>query len=366
MLQLRLYDCVASRLPSLLGLCQADRPQIARYVNSAQRRLLYCAEAGDEGWWGTWAEMAFTVSLPATTTAPNLPGPYLTTPREVARLEAVQICDRPYVPQNQFYEYLQFGNGRLPKQNCCQGPLIRQIFTRNNVPTFVDINPAPQNILAAPTNAADVGKRVLIQGLDNNGNVIYSQDGLNPVLGQFVVLTLPFVKMPVMMNQITGIQKDITQGNVQIFQLDPNSGVQTLLVTMEPSEQTASYRRYYFDNLPPTCCFVAAGPNVTLPTTPQVLTITAICKLELQPVFVDTDYLLIQNLEAITDECQSIRYSEVDNPNSNVAMSRAHHQNAVRALRGELAHYLGITEPAVEWAPFGAARLERRKIGLML
>ena len=95
MQRLRLYDCLTSRLPSLVGLCQNNVPEIANYVNSAQRRLIYAKEAGNEGWYGTWAEIVFQVSQDA---------PYITLPREVDRLEVINVCDIPVRVENQFYE----------------------------------------------------------------------------------------------------------------------------------------------------------------------------------------------------------------------------------------------------------------------
>lgn len=349
-----------------VGLCAGDTPRLAQYVNSAQRRLIMSKEAGDEGWWGTYAEMAFQVSLPATTAAPTLPGPYLTTPLGVARIESFNLCDTPIPLNNQFFEYLQFGNGRLPKQfNRCQGARIQQSFTRNNVPTFVDFTPG--NLLQVfPTDPADVGKRVFISGLDTSNNTIYSTDGLNQNTGQFLSLQSPFSSFPFALNQITGIQKDVTVGTVRFYMVDATTGISTLILTMQPGETTAWYRRYYFDNLPATCCSGTGNTGCGSNTVPTVLTVTAIAKLELIPVVADTDYCLIQNLEAIIEECESIRYSEVDNPNSNMAMSKGKHLNAIGMLNGELAHYLGIDEPAVSWAPFGSARLEKQKIGTML
>lgn len=363
MQRLRLTDARASRLPTVSGLCQADVVGVANVVNSAQRRLLYCKEASEESWWGTWAEMAFTVSQT---------NPYLTLPREVARLEGINVCERPVPIFNQFYEYLQFGNGRLPKTfQTCRRPFIQQIFTRNNVPTFVDLGPAPQLIAVYLTDPTDaLVKRVLVQGLDNNGNIVYSQDNLNQVQGVFVTLQSPFAMatmpgqtIPLQWSQMTGFQKDITAGNVQVFQVDPVTGAQVLLLTMEPSETTASYRRYYFDRLPFNCCF---SSQTALPqATAQNITVTAIAKLELIPVMVDTDYCLLQNLEALIEEAESLRYSEIDTPAAK-QFTAVHHNNAVRLLNGELTHYLGENFPSVNFAPFGAARLEYKKIGLMV
>src|SRR5215813_10889372 len=188
MQRLRLFDCRLSRLPRVVGACSSDLNTIADYVNTAQRRLLYCKEAHEESWYGTWAEIAFNVSRTQ---------PHITLPRGVARLELVNVCQRPIPIQNQFYEYLQFGNGRMPKLRSCfngRGHIL-QVYSRNNVPTFVDINPAtPQLIVIYPSDPGDTdgNKRVFLQGLDQNGVQILTQDGDARVQGVFVPLDMPF------------------------------------------------------------------------------------------------------------------------------------------------------------------------------
>ncbi len=354
MQRLRLYDCRNSRLPSLLGLCQDDVPGIANYVNTAQRRLIYAKEAGEEGWWGGWAEIAFNVS-PST--------PYITLPPEIARLELVDVCNFPVAIQNQFYEYLEFGNGRFPKRfhknrHLGFGMHGLQGFTRNNVVTFYDLAATPQNIVMFPTVAQDAGKRVIIQGLDSNNNVIYSQDDQgNRIEGIIVTLQFPFVTAPMTLSRITGIQKDPTMGPVRFYQQDPTTSVQSPLSTMNPAEMTSLYRRYYINGLPCNCCKSL--------DTPHMVQVTAIAKLELLPVTTDTDYCLIQNLEAITEECQSVRYSQMDAPAAKT-MAAERHIQAIRMLMGELTHYVGKDEPAIQSRPFGSARLQRRRIGTMI
>lgn len=348
--RLRLQDVKNSRLPELVGLCRDDTAGIARMVNSAQRRLLLCREAGDEGWWGTWAEVAFT------TLSRN--APYITCPREIARIERIDICRHPVKVHNQFYEYLNFGNGRMPQlwsnNNC-----ISQAYTRNNVPTFWDLTGPPKIIRVYATNPYDMdaGRTVFIGGQDSTGTDIYLQYGYTLVKGAYVTLTTPFVDFSVQYNSITGIQKDSTLGEVQIFQVDPVTGEESALLFMQPGEQVSGYRRYYLNALPANCCSYC-GPVSNVP-------VTAIVKLELIPVGTDTDYLLLQNLEALTEECQSIRLSEVDTESAK-KMAAERHQQAVRLLQGELVHYLGKTDAAVNFAPFGSARLERQKIGTMI
>jgi hypothetical protein len=356
--RLRLYDCRVSSLPTSVGLCQADIKGVAEIVNSAQRRLLYCKEAGEESWWGTWAEVQFTVSRQT---------PFVTFDNSIARLEYVDICNRPVTTNNQFVEFLRFGNGRLPKlfqQGHC-GCFSPQVYTRNNVPTFVDLSSPPQLIRAYATDPTDLDKRVLMQGTDNNGNTIYSQDLFQRATGQFESLTNPFIQWPMMFNTITGIQKDITNGPVQIFQVDPNTGTQVLLVTMQPSETTAWYRRYFFHSLPFNCC-TFTGPNPCSPIQPvESVQVNAIVKLEFIPVQFDTDYCLIQNLEALKQEAMAVRYSAMDSTQSK-QLEAIKHKEAVRYLNGELGHYLGIDQPAIQVSVFGSARLERQMIGTQM
>lgn len=344
MSRLRLYDVRMSDLPRLVGLCQDDVPRIASIVNSAQERLTFAKEVVD-GWYGSWAEIVFNVSRSE---------PYITLPPEIARLEAVDVCGHPVALNNQWVEYLRFGNGRMPKSPCACGS-VTAAYSRNNVCTFKQMTNAPQTIRVYLTDARDVGKRVLLQGLDANSNVIYSTDNLNQVVGEFLNLTSPFTDTPQTILQIDGIQKDVTYGIVRFYQVDPTTGDQVLLLTMQPGEQTASYRRYYFNQLPNNCCHTPGDP-----TTVQV---TALAKLDLIPAKVDTDWLLIQSLEALTCEAQAVHYSAIDTVTAK-QMSQERHTQAIRLLIGQLGHRLGINSPAVAIKPFGSACLERVRIGM--
>lgn len=352
-----LRDFRLSRGPQAIGLCATDRDRLALMVNSAQQRLLYARESGDEGWYGTWAEMAFTASQTQ---------PYITCPRGIARIEKMAVCQKPITIENSFYEYLSFGAGPQPKICTINDYACHQItkaFSRNNAVTFTDLTTPPQYLRIYPTDTSGADTdtahphRVLIQGTDSNGNTIYSMDSGIQVQGIYVTLELPFVDLMqsgalLAMNTISGIQKDVTTAPIQIFQVDPTSGEEILLHIMEPSETVASYRRYYLDRLPAYCC-TASDTDIT---------ITGICKLELIPVVADTDYLLIPNIEALIEECQSIRYSESDNEVAK-KMAAERHVQAVRLLQGELVHFYGKEKPAVSFHPFGSSSLACKGVG---
>jgi len=330
---------------SALGICSGDVAEWARVANRTQRRLLTCREVGDAGWWGTYAEMAFTVAQAS---------PYLTCPRDVARLEYVTVCDRPVPVQNQFYSYLQFGDGRFPKTACpanrCELP---QWYGRNNVATFVDVTPG-NLIRVYPSSAADVGTRVLVSGTDANGQVVTSLDGPVVVQGEYVTLASPFADTLTRWNTVTGIQKDTTVGAVAFYGVNPITSAQVLLLSMQQGETTASYRRYYLGGLPINCC--------TGTPTPTTASVVAMAQLDLVPARVDSDYLLLQSLDAILAEAQSIRYSEIDGAGAK-AQAAERHRDAVRYLQGQSIQYNGKDKPAINFAPFGSARLSRVKVG---
>jgi hypothetical protein len=284
----------------------------------------------------------------------NKTNPFITLPREVARLEHIDVCNRPVPIQNEFYEFLEFGAGLHPKGcGVCQ---IQQGYDRNLVPTFVDLTPPRQTIRVYLTDADDAGKRVLIQGKDVNGATITSADGLVQVQGVFVTLQAPFVDAGLEVSALTGFQKDITNNPIKIYQVNMDTGGQVLLLTMEGGEQVAGYRRYFLNGIPGNCCASAPGA-----TTVQV---TAMAKLELIPARSDTDYLLIGNIEALVEECQSVRMSSMDNPAA-IKQAQMHHHNAIGLLNGELVHQMGALKPAVSVKPFGSASLRRHGIGSM-
>jgi hypothetical protein len=364
MRRLRLYDIRLSRLPDRLGLCTGDLPQLCTYINAAQERLLTAKESGSEGWWGSWAEVRFNVSNS---------NPFITTPREIARLEMIDVCGQPIQLNNQFFEYMQFGAGRSPRRWQNSGGFCGfwrnrcQAYTRNNAITFDELLPTPQIIRVFSSDPADTDgtHRVLLQGMDANGAVVYSQDGNSQVMGVFLTLNAPFVDSPFPLSRITGIQKDITAGQLQFFQVDPTTGVQNNLHTMEPGEQTALYRRYYLNRLPFNCCQSAPNPCQPLPpSVSRFVQVTAMAKLELIPVTTDTDYLLISSAEAVINECESIRYEGMDNATA-AGMADRKHRKALGLLNGQLSHYLGIDQPAVNFKPFGDASLERVAIGMI-
>lgn len=336
-----------SRAPQSVGSCSSDQPRLASLVNEASQMLL---EAGGEvGFWGTWGRFAFNVDPCA---------PYLTLPRSLVRMINAAICKTPIRIQNGLYELLEFGVGPQPEDCGCQ---LREAYDRGTFPTLKDLDNKTNKkcIRFYLTDQRDIGKRILVQGVDTNGTVLRSLDNGIDVEGVYVRLEAPFVDTEFLFgantsSKITGLQKDITVGDVRVYEVDTVTGASVSLSVLEPSEETTAYRRYFLNGLPANCC---AGE-----TTVQI---TAMCKFAFVPVTVDQDWLIIGNIPALKRACESVRYAENDSPESH-AMSRAKWQEAIRLLNRELDHHMGKHRPAIRFSPFGHDTLECAGIGQLI
>jgi hypothetical protein len=344
----RLYDVRSSTLAQAVGLCATDIASISAIVNEAQERLINDPLAPEEGWWGSWIQMAFNVSQAS---------PYFYTPREVSRVILLDVCKSPVIIRNQFYEFLEFGKGYMPSGCPSTNPCDQSLaaYERETVYTFTPLLSTAQTIRIYASDTADLGRTVLIQGKDSNGNIIRFVDSAVPQsgLGESMVLATPFTDSVNTFTEITGIQKQRTYGEVQIYQVDPTTGTETALVVMQPSEQTALYRKYFVNGLPTRCC-----NSSTTNTTLQVL---AMCKLDYVPVQVDSDYLMIMSVPALIDECMSIRFGRIDTPGAQ-QLSLMKHQSALRLLFGQLDNYLGRERPAIRRSLFGSDPMQLQPV----
>lgn len=333
-----------------MGLCNTDMNSICALLNEACERLINDALAPDEGWFGGWVRMAFTVSRGE---------PFIVTPQNIARIILLDVCKHPVRINNSFFEFLEFGPGFQPKgcthangsavNYLCQGPM--QAYERETVTTFAPLV-GTKIIRAYLGDPTDLGKTALIQGRDQNGQVVRFIDPLtnSSGIGERITFDQPFTDT---LNQFTGeligVQKSKTFGSVQFFQVDPDSGEELPLLEMQPGETTASFRKYFVNGLPQGCCNsgnVNCGPI-------QVL---AMCKLDFTPASCDSDYLSIMSIPALIDEAQAIRYGRMDTPGA-AQLSANKHASALRILFGQLDHYLGKERPALQRHLWGSNKM---------
>lgn len=333
-------EVLNSTIPRDIGLCAEQRSEVAAQVNIAIEELIADPLAPEEGWWGGYVHVVFQVPVVACNAT-------LITPREIARIDVLDICQRPRFIRNGFYEYLKFGRGKQPRG--CNSACVQtqQAFDRDLVPLLSPFpSTGPQTIRFFPSNNADIGKRIQIQGPDQNGKTVYSVDPITgeAIIGEVVTLVAPFATAAFQYQNITGLAKDYTLGPVTVFAVDA-SGHSTQISAMEPNETTASYRQYFLNGLPAACC-----------NTPQgVVQVDAQCKLDFIPVINDSDPLLIQSIPAIRRKCMALRWSTIDS----AAASKKESENnaaALRILNGQIDHYEGKTRTAISMPIFGSDR----------
>lgn len=343
----------SSSFPRALGYCATDFGDVRDGANECMERLMIDPLAPDEGWVGGWGRFAFTVR------PLNAPGgfSYLTTPRDVVRLIGIDICSRPIKLRNGFFEFLEFGRGLQPRSSSCGNGLFAgqnctcqtasESFDRDNVPTLADLAGTPQFIRIIPSNSGDIRKRVLVQGQDKNAKTVYGVDPLTgqAIEGEYVAIAQPFAQTLNEYSSITGLSKEATLAPVIFQQVDAATGSAADLSSMEPSETTASYRRYLLTGLPRNCCNTPSG----------TVTVTAQAKFDFLPVMTDSDYLSIPNIPALIEEGYCLRYSRMD---SQVAASleQRHHAKAITLLNGQLDHVEGKINVAITVPLFGSDR----------
>lgn len=338
-----------STLPSKIGRCASDISPVAQAVNEAQQYLMIDPRTPDEGWFGGHAEMLFNLQVSNLTAL-------ITTPREVARVIVLDICKRPKFLRNGFYEYLRFGTGKQPKGCNTAGAWCGQEtagYERDDVCT---LSPFPTNVPATirlyPSDNADLGKRVVLQGPDQNGNPVTSTDPTTgqTVLGEFVTLKAPFATSAYQYQGLTGIIKDVTKGHVTAFTID-SLGNQAQLTSLEWNETVARYKQYFLNGLPANCCNTATG----------IVQVQAQVRLDFIPVASPSDYLTIPNVPALIEEVQARRYAGMDT-DAGQKYALQHHAQALALLFGQIDLYEGKIQTAINVSVFPRHRLRPQPI----
>lgn len=208
----------------------------------------------------------------------------------------------------------------------------------------------PMYIRAYPSTQEDIGKKTRIFGIDENGQVIRTQNADHAWNdGVELTLALPFVSTPFRIREISRITKDETQGVLRYYQYDANTGLLRDLVFLEPTERNPMFRR---TKLPPRC----------RSTTGELQSVEALVKLDFIPVKYDSDLVLISNQDALSDMMLAVKYSN----GGDAAMAKDFEAKAIREMNLELNNRLPNDQTPVEINPFGSALPARHAIGSII
>jgi hypothetical protein len=293
-----------------------DSKEFKAQVNEAQRMLLRRGS-----WFGT--EVLVDIKVHESC---------ITWPRQVGTIEGVNLgrhSDGTNV-QNNWYSILHRGFSH--HHGCHEQGVLQDIGFGV---TYRDITGCPGSLIYAfAFKPEDWGKKLTIYGRDFQGQPLMEkvngawQQGLtltlgNTIQGQFV--STPFA----ILNPIQSVVKDITAGNVMLYEYDPVSQTMRDIALFEPGETTPRYRK---SKLGAHCFFNNVSNQNGSNGENRCNVIQALVKLAFVPVIADNDFLMIDNLEAIALAVQSLRYARAgDVPNKDAYLAEA-----IRELNAEL------------------------------
>jgi hypothetical protein len=285
MARLRLKNLLENtRFLASLNLC-ADDPRVAMIVNEFELQALPYGR-----WWGTTQLIQVC----------NVSNGCLVLPRGVATVEAVSVGCRTMRPGNIFGDFLREHLPWSGDSSCsCCGCSGVSMSEGGLVPAFNTTTGTDSVIRAYPGNAADVGKKIIIQGEDANG--VWVRTLIDGVMsdGEEITLALPFVDTVTVWGPGApmAVMKEITSYPVQIFAVDQSTTVETQLAEYQPTETEPEYRRVYLQG--------ACGNSCS--------SLKAVVSLDQVTIRDENDWLLFHNLEAYRQGMKSIIYRDEGN-----------------------------------------------------
>jgi len=307
-----------TRIAKHLNLCATDA-RTTEYINEAQRRLI---ESGK--WKGTYGK--FTICATDGCIA---------WPRQIEAIESVAVSENVGTVRNGWFEFVESGYGLLDNKD----NIGYQLLDRGESPTHKDMSGVGKQVRVYAFLDADAGKTVTIQGYDDNNNwvrTLKSGSGSSAVYQDGLVVTLVngyvdtvYDGLPLKFNSITSVLKDVTQGNVQLYELADSTPTLVDIATYEPDETLPSYRRSLIPSL--------GGASGCADGTDTKVSVTVIAKLRFIDAANDTDVLMVSDLYAIKNMATAIKLEE----NRDFGAATEYRNLAIDSLQNQLANHMG-------------------------
>ncbi len=236
--------------------------------------------------------------------------------RYVGQVRALKVCNRDVPVKNDYDAFHVFGHDWRREWRGWCGNDVRMLGS-NRSPVKQDVEGDGRLIRAYARCNADIGKKLTIFGTDNNGQALFHFDDLgNAVDGVTIELTKPFVSTDKYVRHIDRVLKDKTQCPVDVYAYNVAKDVLEPISHYEPSETNPAYAKY---QLQAGCCA-------------NLKSLVALVKLQFVPVENDTDLVLIENLDALADFMQSLRYRKAGDTQS----ANEYEASAIRELNLDL------------------------------
>jgi len=179
---------------------------------------------------GKWKGLVLEVDFPSS-------DGYITLPYEFESVLCTTYDRVPVMTYTQFHTYQINGPGELDRALRWPGFLVD---LGDGYATQIDIKTA--GTLRVVTDAADNGKFIRINGLNQNGQPVFSPDG---TIGEVVTCTAPYVTTTNQFSAVTGIQASpdpliVMQKGWTLY----SNGDSAIIGTYYPGESRPLYRRY--------------------------------------------------------------------------------------------------------------------------
>lgn len=318
------------RIASAANLCASDA-RVLSYLNRAVRRLLPKGK-----WAGTYANYQIC-------TTNNC----ITWPRQIATIEAVNVCGQPITVRNSWYEFLESGPGSQTGQSglklvdrgeACAFDDITQGATDRKIKVYTDVDEG-------------AGKSIILRGYDNNGQEVRTLDSGSWIEGERVAIPTT-AAVPILstryFSRLTRVIKPRTSGPVRLYEYNTTTAANArALAYYEADETLPWYRRSFIPGLNRQHSGAAC----------ENASVEVAAKLRYYPVANENDFLLIGNLDALEEETRALVHFD----NRNMAEAFTQEKIAVGLLNEELQHYLGdgpVLMLRVAGGDFGAGNVE--------
>lgn len=237
-------------------------------------------------------------------------------PRYVGEVRTAKVCHRDVPVKNDWYSFNVFGHDWRHCWHHWWGGNASMIGS-TQTPVFQDVQGEGRLIRAYARLNADLGKTMTVFGVDNNGQTLTHEDEIgNWVEGKIITFTTPWASTDTYVRRIDRVLKDPTQGVIDVYAYDVAKDKLEDIAHYEPSETNPSYSKY---QLHAGCCN-------------NLKSIVALVKLRFIPVQVDTDLVLIENLDALADMMQSLKYKKAGDKQS----AQEYEASAIRELNLQL------------------------------
>jgi hypothetical protein len=261
----------------IMGVCDSD-PRVPQFLNEAVQRLLPRG-----AWKGTQQVFRTCINQGC-----------ITLSRHMETVQAFSICKVPGIVRNELFEFQGNGPGRLG-QNDCMGSIL---IPRGLAVSFDDFTSTTQKAKVYSDGNETPGATILLQGYDALNNWIRTMVNGVIIDGEQVPLsTTPQISVNYF-SSLVGVQKPVTNYNVRLYSYDVPSGANVKALSVyEPDETLPQYRRYMIPGL----SSMGTSNNTTCPgnVTCDQTQVDLLVKMAFIPVFLDTDYLIIGNLQAL-------------------------------------------------------------------